>query len=328
MDKFHTKRVKTAVGYMWPSNLCKIRKSLKNVYQKCKIQHLNSTIRDSSRTYDCDQDGIGSDKEMNLTVMLQDIKATQIELLSKMTDIVNAVSKVQEKNNHCEKQTENLETKMDVNEDKQFTSTKDILPMKEDMNILKNKVTELENQNSCASIYCLEVLEREKAKEIIELLHKFVQPEILKNTTASVDSEISTAEPGKMSSYPEPTDHLKENKISPKIKTLRKSHPKKAHRSLKKAKSSINTYPDFGTWIKLTFVHGEKWRFFLRATKLDVFIKWLLSTPTPLPEEPQIRPKRDCPSPGLIASLTTIYFSLINYVCYLFGFSKEEVTRL
>ncbi|KAM6162341.1 coiled-coil domain-containing protein 54 [Erethizon dorsatum] len=328
MYKFHTKRVKAAVGYMWTSNLSKIRQSLKNIYQKCKIQHPDSTIRYPTMTYDCEQDGISSDEETNLTVILQDIKTTQIELLSKMTDIVSAVSKVQEKISHYEKQMEVLETRMNVNEDKQSTTTKNILPMKEDTNTLKNKVTELENQNSCASIYCLEVLEREKAKEIIELLHKYIQPEILKNTTASVDSEISTAEPGKVLSHPEPASHLEEYKISPKIKTLRKSNPKKAPRSLKKAKSNINIYPDFGTWIKLTFVHGGKWRFFLRATKLEDFINWLLSTPTLLPEEPKIVPKRDCPLPGPIASLTTIYLSLFNYIYCLFGSSKEEVTRL
>ncbi|XP_005386402.1 PREDICTED: coiled-coil domain-containing protein 54 [Chinchilla lanigera] len=328
MYKFRTKRIKAAVGYMWTSNLCKIRQSLKNVYQKCKIQHQDSTIRYPTMTYDCDQNSISSDEEMNLKVLLQDIKTTQIELLSKMTDIVSAVSKVQEKIDHYEKQVEALETRLNANEDKQFTTTKDVLLVKEDTSTLKNKVAELENQKSGASIYCLEVLEREKDKEIIELLHKFIQLETMKDATACVDSEISTAEPRKVPSYPEPAEHPEEKEISPKIKTLRKSNPQKVPRSLKRAKSNINIYPDFGTWIKLTSVHGGKWTFFLKATKLKDFIKWLLSTPTLLPEEPQIIPKREFPLSRPIASLSAVCLSLFNYICCLFGSSKEEVTRL
>ncbi|KFO30793.1 coiled-coil domain-containing protein 54 [Fukomys damarensis] len=329
MYRFHTKRVKAAAKYMWTSNLCKIRKSLKNVYQKCKIQHPDSTTRYPTMTsYDCDKDGISADEDMNLTVMLQDIQTTQIELLSKMTDIVSAVSKIQDKISHYQKQMDIMETRMNANEDNELTATKDIFPMKEDLNTLKKKVIELENQNSCPSIYCLEVLEREKAKEITEQLHKFIQPETLKDTTASVDSEISTTEPQKVPNYSEPTDQLEENKISPKIKTSRKSNGKKAPRSLKKAKSNIYIYPDFGTWIKLTFVHGGKWRFFLRATKIEDFITWLLSTPTILSEETQTIPKRGCPLSGPIASLTATCVSLFNYIYCLFGSSKEEITRL
>ncbi|EHA99251.1 Coiled-coil domain-containing protein 54 [Heterocephalus glaber] len=93
MYRFHTRRIKATVGYIWTSNLCKIRKSLKNAYQKRKIQNPDSTIRYPTMTYDCDQDGISSDEDMNLTVMLKDIQTTQIELLSKMTDIVSAVIK-------------------------------------------------------------------------------------------------------------------------------------------------------------------------------------------------------------------------------------------
>ncbi|XP_004644020.1 coiled-coil domain-containing protein 54 [Octodon degus] len=328
MYKFHAKRVKVAIGYMWTSNLCKFRQSLKNFYQKCKIQHSASTIRYPTMTYDCDQDGISSEEEMNLIVILQDIKFTQIELLSRMTDIVSAVSEVQEKINHYENQMEALEARMNVNEDKQFTITKDILPVKEDMNTLKNKVTELENQKACTSIYCLEVLEKEKAKEIIELLYEFMQLETMKNTAVSVDPKISTVEPGKVLGYPEPTDHPEENKISTKTKTLRKSNLQKAPKSLKRAKSNINIYPNFGTWIKLTFVHGGKWKFFLRATKLEDFIQWLLSTPALLPEEAQVIPKRGGPLSGPISSLTAVFLSLFNYVYCLFGSSKEEVTRL
>ncbi|XP_062944444.1 coiled-coil domain-containing protein 54 [Cynocephalus volans] len=328
MYKLHAKRVKAAIGEIWTSDLSKIRQSLKNVYHKCKIQHPDSTRYPTMTSYDCAQDGISSNKEINFTLTLQDIKTAQIELLSQMADIVSAVSKIQEKIDLYQKQTEVLETRMNVNEDKQCTKTKDILSVKEDIDALKKKVTELENQNSCSSIHCLEVLEGEKGKEIIELLHKLTKPETLKNTSASTDSEISSAEPEKVSGYPEPKDHLEEKKISPKIKSLKKSNHQNASRSFKKAKSDIYIYPDFNTWIKLTFVHGGKWRFFLSATKLEEFIQWLLSRPTILPEKPQIITQRYCPFTGPIVSLTTICLSIFNYIYRLFCSSKEEVTRL
>uniref|UniRef100_A0A8D2AT80 Coiled-coil domain containing 54 n=1 Tax=Sciurus vulgaris TaxID=55149 RepID=A0A8D2AT80_SCIVU len=328
MYRFHTQRVKAAAGHMWTSNLCKIRKSLKDVYQKCKIQHPDSTRYPTMTSYGCDQHDVNLDEEMNLTVLLQDIKISQIELLSQMTDIVSAVSKIQEKIDHYQKQMEVLETRMNVNEDKQDTATKDILSLKKDIDALKKKVSELENQSSCSSTHCLEVLEGERGKEIIELLHKYIQPETLKNTSMSKDFEISPAEPEKMPSYPEPTGHLEEKPVSPQIETLRENNLKKASRSFKKARSNIYIYPDFGTWIKLTFVHGGKWRFFLSATKLEEFIQWLLSRPVIFPEEPQIIPKRDCPLTRPMASLTTICLSVFNYIYCLFGSSKEEVTRL
>ncbi|XP_020037912.2 coiled-coil domain-containing protein 54 [Castor canadensis] len=319
MYKFHTKRVKAAAGHMWTSNL---RKSLNKVHQKCKIQHQYSTRYPTMTPHH----GLSSDEEMNLTVMLQDIKMTQIQLLSQMTDTVNVISKLQEKIDHYQKQMEILETRMNVNEDKQVTNIKEILSMKKDIDTLKKKVTELEHQNSCSSIHCLEVLEGENGKEIIELLQKLIHPETL-NTSASKNSEISSAKPEKVPSYPEATDCLEKKIISSKIKSLRKSNQNNVSRSLKK-EPSLYIYPDFGTWVKLTFVHGGKWRFFLSATKLEEFIHWLLSRPTILPEEPQIIPQRDCLFSRPIGSLTEICFSVFNYIYCLFGSSKEEVTRL
>nr|XP_027798974.1 coiled-coil domain-containing protein 54 [Marmota flaviventris] len=327
MYRFHTQRAKAAAGHMWTSNLCKIRKSLKNVYQKRKIQRPDSTRYPTMTSCGGDQHDVSLDEEMNLTVMLQEIKISQIELLGQMTDIVSAVSKIQEKIDHYQKQMEVLETRMTVNEDKQDTATKDILSMKKDIDALKKKVSELENQSSCPSIHCLEVLKGERGKEIIELLHNYIQSETSKNMSASKDSEISP-EPEKMPSYPEPTGHLEEKPVSPQIETLKESNIKPASRRLKKARSNIYIYPDFGTWIKLTFVHGGKWGFFLSATKLEEFIQWLLSRPVIFPEEPQIIPKRDCSLTGPITSLTTICLSVFNYIYCLFGSSKEEVTRL
>lgn len=49
-----------------------------------------------------------------------------------------------------------LETKMNVNENKQCTTAEDIASVKED-DALKKKVTELGNQNSCSNVHCLEV---------------------------------------------------------------------------------------------------------------------------------------------------------------------------
>ncbi|XP_032708539.1 coiled-coil domain-containing protein 54 [Lontra canadensis] len=330
MYKLQTKRVKAAAGQMCTSNLSKIRQSLKNVYHTCNNQHPDSTRHPTMPSHDCDKDVLSTDEEMNLKAMLRDIKTTQIELLSQMTDIVGVVSKIQGKIDFYQKQLEVLETRMNVNENKQSTITKDIFSMKKDIDTLKKKVTELENQNSCSSIHCLEVLEGEKGKEIIEQLHKLLQPETLKSvsTVASTDHELSSAEREKMPSYREAMDDLEDKTISPKIKTLEKSNHQNMLRSFKKAKSNIYIYPDFGTWIKLTFVHGGKWRFFLSATELEEFIQWLLSRPTTPLEEPQLVTQRYNPFTGPIASLTTFCLSVFNYVYYLFGFSKEEVTQL
>ncbi|KAM5275270.1 coiled-coil domain-containing protein 54 [Hipposideros larvatus] len=327
MYKLQTKRIKAAAGQMWTSSLSKIRQFLKNVYHKCNNQHLDSTRNSCMTSYDCEQDDISSEEEMNLTVILQDIKTAQIELLRQMTDIVSVISKTQGKTDFYQEQLKVLETRKNVNEGRQCIITKDIFSMKEEIDALKKKVTELENQNSRSSMHCLEVLEGEKGKEVMELLHKLTQPETLKNTSASKESETSLAEPERMLSCPNPTDHFEEKTISPQIKILKKNNHQNAL-SFERAKPNIYIYPDFSTWIKLTFVHGGKWRFFLSATKLEEFIQWLLSRPTIPPEEPQLTTQRYRPFAGPIVSLTTICLSVINYIYCLFGSSKEEVTRL
>lgn len=198
---------------MWTSNLSKIRQSLKNVYHKCKNHHPYSTRNPTMTSYGCDQDDISTDEEMSVIGMLQDIKTAQIDLLWKMTDTVSAVSKIHGKTDFYQKQMEALETRMNVNEDKQCAITKYIFSMKEDIDALKKKVTDLENQNSCSSIHCSEVLEGERGKEVMELLHKLIQPQPLKNTLAATDSEISSAEPEKVPSYSDPMEFLLQMKL-------------------------------------------------------------------------------------------------------------------
>lgn len=328
MYKLQAKRVKAAAGQMWNSNFSKIRQTLKSAYHKCNNQYPSSTRCPTMTSHDCNQEDRNAGEEMNLLVMLQDIKTAQLELLSQVTGMICALSKIQERTDFYQKQMEVLETKMNVNENKQCTTAEDIFSVKEDIDALKKKVTELGNQNSCSNVHCLEVLDGEKGKEIIELLHKVTQPETLKNTLTSIDSEVSSAEPEKVLNYPKSTDHLEEKAISPQIKDLKKSNYQNALRSFQKAKSNIYIYPDFNTWIKLTFVHGGKWRFFLSATKLEEFIQWLLSRPTLPPEEPQVITQRYCLFTGPITSLTTICVSVFNYIYCLFGSSIEEVTQL
>ncbi|KAG8509494.1 Coiled-coil domain-containing protein 54 [Galemys pyrenaicus] len=310
---------------MWSSNLSKIRKSLKNVYHKCKNQYSEPTRYPSMTSYDRDQEDISNDEEMNVTVMFQDIKTTQIELLNQMTNIISEVSKIQKNVDFYQKQTEGMETRMNADENKQRTVTKGIFSMKEDINALKKKVIELENQNSCSSIHCLEILERENGKEIIELLQQLMQPETLKKASTTTNSEIPSKEPKIMPSYLQPTDQSEEKTISSKVKKMKKSKQQNASRCLKKANPHIHIYPDFSTWIKLTFVHGGKWGFFLSPTNLEEFIQWLLSRPTIPPEEPQLIIQRYYPLTGPIASLTTICLSVFNYIYCLFGSSKEQV---
>ncbi|XP_055449039.1 coiled-coil domain-containing protein 54 [Psammomys obesus] len=329
MYRFHTKRVKAAAGHVWTSNLHKIRRSLKSAYQKCKIQHSYSTSYPTAPSYDCDQGDLNLNEEMNVAAMLQDIKTGQTELLNQMTNVVSAVSNTQEKINHYQKHMEVLETKINISEDRQTAVTEEILSMKEDINNLKKKVTELESQNSVSSIHCLEVLEGQKGKEIVQLLQKLLQPESPKGTATPTDTVLSSAEPERVPSYPELTCQLKKRTVSPQIITLKKTDSlRNASVNFKEARPSIYIYPDFSTWIKLTFVHGGNWRFFLSATKLEEFIQWLLSRPPILPEEPQITAQRDRAFTGPIESLATICLSLFNYIYCLFGSSKEEVTRL
>lgn len=323
MYRLHTQRA--AAGRVWTSSLRKIRRSLKSAYQKCKSQHSYSISHPTTTPYDCNQDALSLNEEMNLTAMLQDIKRGQMELLSQMTNIVSAISSIQEKIDHYQKQMEALETRISISEDRQIAATKDIVSMKEDIDSLKKKVKELESQNSYSSIRCLEVLEGQKGKEIVQLFHKLLQPE----TSKDLESEISFAESGRVSSYPEPTGQIREKTKSPQTKTLKKTNSlQNAAVSCKKVRSNIYIYPDFSTWIKLTFVHGGKWRFFLSATKLEEFVQWLLTRPTILPEEPQTTSQRDWAFTGPIANLATICLSLFNYMYCLFGSSKQEITRL
>ncbi|KAL1788734.1 hypothetical protein HispidOSU_023147 [Sigmodon hispidus] len=325
MYRFHVRRVKAAAGQLWSSNLHKIRQSLKNAYHNIFTQHSYSTSYPKTASSDSDPDNLSLNEEMNLTAMLQDIKMGQMELLSQMNDIVSAISNIHEKVGHYQKQMEVLETKIHISEDRHITTTKDIISMRKDINTLKKKVTELESQNSYSSIHCLEILEGQRGKEFVQLFQKLLQPETSKDT----DTEISPAESERVPSYPEHTGQIKKKTMSPLNKTLMKNNDlQHAPVRYKKVRPSIYIYPDFSTWIKLTFVHGGKWRFFLNATKLEEFIQWLLSRPTILPEEPQIIPQRACAFTGPIENLTTICLSLFNYICCLFGSSKQEVTRL
>nr|XP_004664038.2 coiled-coil domain-containing protein 54 [Jaculus jaculus] len=328
MYRSQTKRVKIAAGHIWTSNVYKIRQSLKSVYRKCKIQHPYSTRYPTVTSDDCDQDGACLSEERNFTVMLQDIKTAQVELLGQMTDIVSAVSSIQKKIDHYQKQMNVLETRMNINENKHITITKDILSMREDIGAIKKKVTELANQNPHASTHSLEVLRAQSGKEVIDVLHKLIQPETERDVASSEDTEVCAAEPEKVPRHSEPADHLEEKTMTPKIQTLTQRHPQNASVSFQKTKSNIYIYPDFSTWIKLTFVHGGKWTFFLRATQLEEFVQWLLSRSTTLPEDAQIIPQRGDPFTGPVVSLTTICLSIFNYICYLFGCSKKEVTRL
>ncbi|XP_036059359.1 coiled-coil domain-containing protein 54 [Onychomys torridus] len=326
MYRFHTRRIRAAAGRVWVSNLHKIRRSLKNVYQKYKTQHSYSTSYPTVASYDCDQDAFSLDEEMNLTATLQDIKSGQMELLSQMAGIVNAISNIQEKMDHCQKQMEVLEVRINTSEDRQSAATKDILSMREDIDTLKKKVTGLESRNSFSSIHCLEVLEEQVSKEFVQLFHKLLQLETPKDTNPKISSaELKRVVPH----YPEPTGQIKEKAMSPQTKTPQKSNSlRNASTICEKARSHIYLYPDFSTWIKLTFVHGGKWKFFLSATKLEEFIQWLLSRPAMLPEEPQVTSQRDCAFTGPIENLTTICLSLFKCIYSLFCSSKQEVTRL
>ncbi|XP_004622852.3 coiled-coil domain-containing protein 54 [Sorex araneus] len=326
MYKFQSKRVKAAVGKMLTSKLSRFRQSLKNVYHKSMNWHPVSTRYPAMTSCDRTQGDISTNEEMTLTLVLQDIKTAQLELLSQMNGIISTVSKIQEKNDFYQKQKEELENSKHFHEHRQTKVTKDILSLKNDIEVLKKKVTELENQNSCSRIHCLEFLEGEKGKQVIDYIYRLIQPETLKKPAPSVDSEISSTDTEKTSGYPKLSDHVEEKSVSPQVKTLKKSNHQNLLRIFQRANSSLFIYLDFYTWIKLTFVHGEKWRFLLPATKLEYCFKWLLSKPARPSEEPQLPSQSQFTGP--LASLATICLSIFNYVYYLFGSSKEEVTRL
>ncbi|XP_042540374.1 coiled-coil domain-containing protein 54-like [Dipodomys spectabilis] len=322
MYKLYTRRVRAAAGSLWNRNLSKIRQSFENIRQKCNIRHQCSARYPTVSSHESDEDELSLDEEKHITEVLQDIKTSQCDLLHQVTGMAIVISKIQKKIDHYHKQMEILQTRMNANEDKQDTITNNILSMKENIDVLKKKLTELENWNSCSNVHCLEVPEEEAGGKIIELFQKLVQPYAQKNTSISTDSETSAEEVP----IPKSTHGLEESTISPKVKTPKRSNRENTSRNLQKAKSNIYIYPDFGTWIKLTFVQGGKWRFFLHATKLDDFVQWLLSRPTEQPEEPLITPQRESVSSGFIENLTKICLSVVNYFYCRFGFSEVEVT--
>ncbi|XP_075399589.1 coiled-coil domain-containing protein 54 [Tenrec ecaudatus] len=326
MYKLQAKRIKSAAGQMWTSNVSKIRQSLKNVYHKCKIQHLYSTRYPSMTSFNCAQED-STAEDVNLSVMLQDIKTTQIDLLQQMTDVVSAATIIQEKGDLYQKRVEALETRVNVDKNRQCTIMNSMRSVKEDIDTLKRKVTELENQSSCSSTHFVEVSEGEQCKKLIDLLQKLAELETPKKIPLSADPRIPSTL-GEAPTYPGPAGNLKEKVSSPKTKALKNSNHSKVPRSCQKVKSDMYVYPDFSTWIKLTFIHGGKWRFFLSATKLEEFIQWLLSRPTVVAEEPRLISQKYSPLAGPIASLTTVCLSVFKYVYCLFGAHKEEATRL
>ncbi|XP_012890987.1 PREDICTED: coiled-coil domain-containing protein 54-like [Dipodomys ordii] len=327
MYRLYTRRVRAAAGSLWNRNLSKIRQSFENIRQKCNIRHQCSARYPTVSSHESDEDDFSLDEETHFTEVLQDIKTSQNDLLNQTTDMVIMIARIQEKIDHYDTQIEILQARMNANEDKQAAITNDILSLKENIDVSKKKMTELESWKSCSNMPCLEIPEEESREKIVELFQKFGQPDAQKNTSVSTDSETSTANPKEVP-IPECTHGLEKSTISPKIKTLKKSNRENASRNLQKAKSNIYIYPDFGTWIKLTFVQGGKWSFFLHATKLDDFVQWLLSRPTEQPEEPLITPQRESVSGGFIENLTKICLSVVNYFYCRFGFSEVEVTGL
>lgn len=326
MYKFHTRRVKATAGKIWTSNLSKIRKSVKNVYEKCRLKHPDFPGYPTETSYDGNQEDVCSGEDLSLTVMCQDVKTAQIELHNQMTDVVKAISKIQRMTDDSKKQIEQLESGLRVNEDKQCATTDVILAMKENIDTLTKKVTDLEKQNSCYHVCSSGYLEGKMEKDTIDLLHKFIQKKTL-NTLASTGHESTSVEKVPPS-YPEPVDRFEKKTASPKMKPLRKKKYPNSSRNVKGMKPDIYIYPDLTTWVKLTFIHGGKWGFFLSPTKLETFLQWLLPRTATIPEESQLTPKGECLLARPITSFTAICMSVINYIYCLFSSSKEEVTRL
>ncbi|KAM4818340.1 coiled-coil domain-containing protein 54 [Thomomys bottae] len=325
MYKVHTRRARAAVGSMWNRNLSKIRQSFQNVYQKCNIRHSCLARHPTMNSHESDEDDLSFDEETNFTEILQDIQTSQDDLLNQTTDMVIMIARIQEKMDHYDMQIEILQSRMSANEDKQATITKDILSLKESIEVSKNKMIELEKWNPCANIHCLEVPGKEAREKFNKLFQKFVRPDA-QNTSILTDSEMSTAN-SEEGPVPE-SSHSLEEKKSPKGKTPKRSNPENASRNLQEAKSNIYIYPDLGTWIKLTFVQGGRWRFFLHATKIDEFAPWLLSRPTENSEEPVITLHRESLFSRFIENLTKICLSVLNYFYFRFGLSEVEVPRL
>uniref|UniRef100_F7C1D0 Coiled-coil domain containing 54 n=1 Tax=Monodelphis domestica TaxID=13616 RepID=F7C1D0_MONDO len=322
MHRFFTKRVKTATGHMWTQNNSKMQKYLKNDGQNCKVQP-QASVQMVTKTKDSHpMDAISNNEEMNITVMFQDIKTSQDVLLSQLTNIVTAVSTIQEKIDTYQKQMEVIETRVGANEDRQSKMANDLLLLKEDVTALKKIATDLEAQNACSSLHCVEIPDGGKSREIVELIHNVMGSAIQQN------SLVTTAELEKVHSMAGSPSHQDEKAGSHMIKTLKENSQENSVRSLKSTNSNIYAYPDFNTWIKLTFVHGGKWRFFLSATKLEEFIQWVLTRPAVFPGQPQLIAQKYYPFAGPLTCLTTLCLSAFNYLYCFFHSLKEQVTRI
>ncbi|XP_043847191.1 coiled-coil domain-containing protein 54 [Dromiciops gliroides] len=322
MHRLLTKRVKAAAGQMWTTNNYSVQKYFKNDVQHCKVQPRTSVRIVSKATDAHPLDAFCRDGDMNLIVMFQDIKTSQDVLLSQLTDIVTAVSIIQEKIDTYQKQMEVIEMRVSVNEDRRSQMANDLLLIKSDVTVLKKIATELEAQSACSTLHCVELPDGEKSREIVELIHNVMGPTIPQN------SLVTTGELEKVHSMLGSRPQQDEKAGSQMIKILKENSQENIVRSLKKANSNIYVYPDFSTWIKLTFVHGGKWRFFLSATKLEEFIQWVLTMPAVFPGKPQLIAQKYYPFAGPFTCLTTLCLSAFNYLYCFFHSGKEQVTRM
>ncbi|XP_036599243.1 coiled-coil domain-containing protein 54 [Trichosurus vulpecula] len=324
MLRLLTKRAKTVAGHMRTTNNYSVQKYFKNNVQNCKIQPPTSVRVLSKATNGRPINSFNRDEEKNLplTLMFHDIKTSQDVLLRQLSNVVTAVSTIQEKIDTYQKQMEVIETRVSINEDRQFKMANDLLLIKEDVTVLKKIATDLKAQSTCSPLHCAEISDGEENREIVELIHNVMGPTIQQN------SAVATAELEKVHGTSGSRLHQDEKAGSQLIKTLKENSQENSVRSLKKENSNIYVYPDFSTWIKLTFVHGGKWRFFLSATKLEEFVQWVLTRPAVFPGKPQLIAQRHYPFAGLFTCLTTLCLSAFNYLYCFFHSTKEQVTRM
>ncbi|XP_051847157.1 coiled-coil domain-containing protein 54 [Antechinus flavipes] len=322
MHRLLAKRVKTAAGHMWTTNTYSVQKHFKNDVQNCKVQSQTS-IRALSKATDGRFFSRAEEMNLPLAVMLRDIKTSQDVLLSQLTDLVTAMSTIQEKIDTYQKQMEVIETRVSMNEFRQSKMAHDILLIKKDVIVLKKIATDLEAQSACSTLHCVEIPDGDKNREIVELIHDVVGP------TTQQNSPVATAELEKVHGMSESRAHQDEKTGSQMIKTLKENHlQEKTTRNMKKANSNIYVCPDFSTWIKLTFVHGSKWGFFLSVAKLEEFIQWVLTRPAVFPRKPQLIAQKYYPIAGPFTGLTTLCLSAFNYLYCFFYSVKEQVTRM
>ncbi|XP_074157197.1 coiled-coil domain-containing protein 54 [Sminthopsis crassicaudata] len=321
MHRLLAKRVKTAAGHMWTTNTYSVHEC-KNDVQNCKVQPRTSVRTLSKATDGRFTDAFSRDEEMNLplAVMFQDIKTSQDILLSQLTDIVTAMSTIQEKIDTYQKQMEMIETRVSMNEDRQSKMAHDLLSIKEDVIVLKKIATGLEAQSACSTLHSVEIPDGDKNREMMELIHDLVGP------TTQQNLPLATAELEKVHGVSESRAHQEEKAGSQMIKSLKENHlQEKTARDLKKANSNIYVCPGFITWLKLTFVHGSKWGFFLSATKLEEFIQWVFTRPAVFPGKPQLRAQKYYPMAGPFTCLTTLCLSAYNYLyCFLYSVKEQE----